>query len=338
MIPVPDYLQFVDNQYFSTFLKNGGTTVKFCVAEDEDQTSFKSQLIDMAEQSNYFVAQLDASTTKIQMIEQIFFEVAKKIDWRVLAANACKTACESAGYAIPNDIESPSIETLARYYDTDLRELQRDVQKRLQKEIYRDYNMIQEFRIAMLRLCQFELATGQVSDAEFDSLNQWLQGSLPQISLLKSARIFRKISRNNARQMLFSLTHWLVKNGYSGVILVLDLRQFFRSRQIVDGSNLPNFYTRAAILDAYESIRQLIDNADEFANMATFVCVPPEFISDRSRGIDLYQALKLRIYDEVRDQRRDNPFGTLIRLGSTDSNEISKQDEFTAIGSSIGNL
>ncbi|MCL5948840.1 MAG: hypothetical protein M1420_06780, partial [Actinobacteria bacterium] len=27
------------------------------------------------------------------------------------------------------------------------------------------------------------------------------------------------------------------------------------------------------------------------------------------------QALKLRIYDEVRDEARDNPFGTLVRLG-----------------------
>ena len=34
------------------------------------------------------------------------------------------------------------------------------------------------------------------------------------------------------------------------------------------------------------------------------------------RGVDAYQALKLRIYDEVRDRNRDNPYSSLVRLGA----------------------
>ena len=36
--------------------------------------------------------------------------------------------------------------------------------------------------------------------------------------------------------------------------------------------------------------------------------------SGGGRGLDAYQALKLRIFDEVRDRHRDNPFSSLIRL------------------------
>ena len=47
----------------------------------------------------------------------------------------------------------------------------------------------------------------------------------------------------------------------------------------------------------------------------TVLCAP-EFLTDQNRGVDAYQALKLRIIDEVRDLRRDNPYSSLIRLGA----------------------
>ena len=46
------------------------------------------------------------------------------------------------------------------------------------------------------------------------------------------------------------------------------------------------------------------------------VVAGPEFTSDPARGVDAYQALKLRIYDEVRDRNRDNPYSSLVRLGA----------------------
>ena len=46
------------------------------------------------------------------------------------------------------------------------------------------------------------------------------------------------------------------------------------------------------------------------------VVAAPEFTTDANRGVDAYQALKLRIHDEVRDRNRDNPFSSLVRVGS----------------------
>ena len=63
-------------------------------------------------------------------------------------------------------------------------------------------------------------------------------------------------------------------------------------------------------------LRQLIDNTDELSHCCVVVVAAPEFTSDGNRGIDAYQALKLRIYDEVRDRNRDNPYSSLVRLGS----------------------
>ena len=46
------------------------------------------------------------------------------------------------------------------------------------------------------------------------------------------------------------------------------------------------------------------------------VITAPEFVTDPNRGVDAYQALKLRIFDEVRDVKRDNPYSSLVRLGA----------------------
>jgi hypothetical protein len=41
------------------------------------------------------------------------------------------------------------------------------------------------------------------------------------------------------------------------------------------------------------------------------------------RGIGRYQALKFRIFDEVHDQRRVNPMGSLVRLAISEEGAAS---------------
>ena len=181
----------------------------------------------------------------------------------------------------------------------------------------RDYAMVQEFRIAMLRLCQAELATGQVSDAERDAVIAWLHGELRQMSLLKSATIFRRIGRHNARPLLFSLCHWVSTNGSAGLVLEADVRRLGFARRPLPEERNGFYYTKAALLDAYEMLRQLVDNSDELSRCCVVIVAAPEFLTDEFRGVGAYQALKLRIHDEVRDRSRENPFASLVRLGAS---------------------
>src|SRR5207249_3878559 len=154
--------------------------------------------------------------------------------------------------------------------------------------------MVQEFRTAMLRLCQAQLRTGQVADAEHTAVLDWLSGDLRQISVLKSALIFRRVARHNARQLLFSLAHWLAANGRAGLLLELDIRRLGQARRPVAEERSGHYYTKTAVLDAYEVLRQLVDNTDELSHCCVVVTAAPEFVTDPYRGVDAYQALKLR--------------------------------------------
>ena len=329
MISPDDYIDFFQREYLDYFVSNGGACVRFCVLNDDQSSSFLSRICDYGNNHKYQVIAIDASSTKFQMIEQIFFSIACQIDWQGLANRRAREAAEAAGYPVPNESEDLSVAALAFYYAMDEKELKRDINQQLQHMIFGDFAMVQEFRIAMLRLCQYELRTGQVSDAERDSIYAWLTGSLRQMSLLKSARIFRKIARHNGRQMLFSLSNWLVKGGYSGLIVQLDIRQFTKTRAKGGEEFSGIFYTRSAVIDAYESLRQLIDNTDEFSNLAVIVICNSEFLTDTARGVSSYQALKLRIFDEVRDKRLDNPYAALVRIGTSNDPLNQITDHFT---------
>ena len=74
------------------------------------------------------------------------------------------------------------------------------------------------------------------------------------------------------------------------------------------------YYSKAAVLDAYEVLRQFIDATDELRGVLVVASVPPDLMTDEARGLPSYAALHLRIADEVRDRRRANPFAALIRL------------------------
>ncbi|MGH9056969.1 MAG: BREX system ATP-binding domain-containing protein [Acidimicrobiales bacterium] len=316
MIPAADYVDFLAGEYLHDYVEDGGAAVKFVVPPDDPTASaFVEGFGAAASGAGYCVAVVDAANTRVHLLEQVLFDVARQVDWDGLAASAARGAFESAGYPAPPD-GSVTLDRVAAHHGVDARELKRDVDRQLQKQVQRDYAMVQEFRTAMLRLCQAQLRSGQVVDAEHEAVLDWLRGDLRQISALKSALIFRRIGRHNARQLLFSLSHWLAVQERAGLALVLDIRRLGFARRPSPEERHGHYYTKAALLDAYEVLRQLVDNTDEMSNCIVVVVASPPFLTDRGRGLDAYQALKLRIFDEVRDLNRDNPLSALIRLGA----------------------
>lgn len=316
MIPVDEYVSFLERDYLRGYVDGGGAALKFVVPpDDESATAFMERLTEVAQLARFGVARVDAADTRVHLLEQVFFAVARQVDWDGLATVATRGALEAAGYPAPAG-GPVALDGLASQYRVDQRELKRDVDRQLQLRVQRDYAMVQEFRTAMLRLCQAQLRSGQVADAEHAAVLDWLRGDLRQVSVLKSALIFRRIGRHNARHLLFSLAHWMAVNDRAGLAIALDVRRLGSARRPSPEQRQGHYYTKSSLLDAYEVLRQLVDNTDEMANLIVVVVASPAFLSDTPRGLDAYQALKLRIFDEVRDLNRDNPLSSLVRLGA----------------------
>jgi hypothetical protein len=315
MIRPADYLAFLRAEYLADFIRGGGAAVKFVVPLDgTPPEEVGAALRREAEAEGYLHARVDAREVKLHMIDRLFFDVARQVPWDALARAVVVGALEELRFRLPAGEAALSLDSLAAANEYDAQELRRDLNRRLQQRILGDYLLAREFRTAMLRLCQAQVDDGAAAQHDRAAILEWLTGTLQRISGLKDVGIFQRIGRHSARHLLLSLTRWVTLAGRSGLVLELDIARYAVARRGSAGEGL--YYTKAAAMDAYEVLRQLIDATDELAACLVVVGCAPEFLSDDARGIEAYHALKLRIWDEVHDRRRANPLAALVRLSA----------------------
>ena len=310
-----EWFQTIRQEYLQRFVGQGGSSVKFVVTpSDTDRAHVQDQLVALAVQEQYACVRVDAKDTKIHMMDKFFHQVSRRVPWDELASQFVRRLLQENGYQIPEGKEEFSLAGVARMNERAEPLLRRDLNSWLERAIYHDTHMCQEFRMAMIRLCLGQMDSGAESPFMTEPVKAWLSGELRQISSLKEALIFQKIVRTNARYMFASLSRWLRLVGKTGLVVSLDLSRCLESKKPTSPEGL--YYGVSATLDAYEMLRQFIDGTDELESLLLVVSVPPEFLTDTRRGLSRYEALKLRIWDEVRDRQYQNPLGALIRLGA----------------------
>lgn len=320
-----EWLKHMRREYLESFIPAGGAAVKFVVPYPPlSHEEIIANLNQAAEANGLLFVFADSASTRIHLIDRLFHDIARQLDWDDLAYVYLSQLLSRRGYAVPTERSQFSLSTLAERNGREDPLFQQDIHREIANGVFRDYSMAQEFRFAMIGLSRGLLDPG--GGPLPGLIKDWLLGDLPRISGLKPALIFQQIARHNARPMLYSLTHWLKLAGKKGLLLGLDITRYgqdVRPPQRDEG----NYYTAAAALEAYEELRELVDGTDEMESCFMAVIAGQEFLTDERRGVKSYQALYLRIADEVHDQQRDNPLASLVRLHGTE-NEIGREDEF----------
>ena len=315
-----EWLAVVQTEYLQSFIRGGGATVKFIVPTEEiNHGGLRQGLRSIAEAEGYQFAWVDAATTRVYMIDQMFQEVAQQVDWDELSFSFVSRVLTEQGFILPSERFDFTLQNLAALNQRDVRLLQQELLALPEKRLLQDYRMNQEFRLAMIRLCQAQFGGDGMSPVPAEVIKEWLYGRLRRLVELKPALIFQKVARDNARHLLSSLSYWLHLAGKSGLVLMLDISRCLvqrpRPKEQQDDSR---YYTLAMALDTYEVLRQFIDATDELEFFFLMVIAPPTFLHpDERRGVYSYDALRMRIWDEIYDKQRVNPFSTLLRLSSS---------------------
>lgn len=310
-----EWLNIVRSEYLQDFIRLGGAAVKFIIPfGDHQYDRCRQELQRVADQEGFLFALVDAANTKIHMIDRLFHEVASQIIWDDFAYKFIVALIQENEYEVPSQRNEFNMQALAMLNEVEEKLLRKEINTWLTKKIYKDYKMSQEFRIAMIQLCLAELESQPIKDNIYASIRDWLTGELKGISILKEAQIFQKVGRHNARHMFVSLAHWLRIVGVNGFILCLDISRYIMKKPKTPDDNF--YYGIPAVLDAYEVLRQFIDATDDLENCVVLVIAPPEFIEDEKRGVERYPALKMRIWDEVKDREIDNPCAPLVNISS----------------------
>ncbi|MBO0834464.1 MAG: DUF2791 family P-loop domain-containing protein [Actinobacteria bacterium] len=308
-----EYARFLAREYVAGYLPAGGASVKVAVVGDGGAYDrLTAGLTSIAAENRAMHVPISAESTRVHMIDQIFLAISRAVDWEAVAAAHVRAAYAESAFPAPGS--DLSVTAVARHHDVDSRELYRSVRRLLERSLLSDPAIAPEMGRAVLRLAQAQLSGGDVDDAERHAVLGWLHGELKSITALKSALIFSRIGRHNARAMIISTAALLQSSGYRGLVVQLDLARLAEARRPPAQLRSGEYYSKAAVLDAYEVLRQFIDATDELRGVLVIATVPPELMTDESRGLPAYSALYLRVADEVRDRRRANPFAALVRL------------------------
>src|SRR5204863_7186916 len=101
------------------------------------------------------------------------------------------------------------------------------------------------------------------------------------LSTVKPYQLFTRINRSNARHMIESLSSWLRLTGEAGLVILVDISRLAVARNPKDERV---FYTKAAVLDAYEILREFIDSTDRLESCFLVVVPDPTFLDDDALG------------------------------------------------------
>ena len=315
-IALADWLRTIDSEYLSTYVREGGSAVKFAVTPPQLKAQLYATVEARCRELHYEVVKLDSKerSMRAHMPQDIFFELARQVDWRRLARRLILRFASERGYEVA-DID-PGVEgvfdAIAEAHRLDPDFVLGEIRPEIQNAIVRNSSMARDFRVGMSHLCLLEYSRG---DYNGQPLLDWLRGYNTRISNVRPFAIYTSINRTTARYFIESALFWVSYAGCAGTVILFD-----NSRVTVPRNPRDEFryYTRAMTLEHYELLREFIDSVDKLKGTLLVVVTNQDFLDESalrsSRGYGIYPALQTRVMDDVRDRSRVNPLSALVRL------------------------
>jgi hypothetical protein len=299
-------------EYLRRFVPDGGSAIKFVLGDDATLADAQLELQAVARDKGLQFVAVDSAATKIHMVQDVFFAIARHVDWEKLSQVWVEEVFRANHYNWPDPGASVALSEVAAANGVDATQLRKEVQRWLARHLMKESRLAQDFRCAMANLCLRRMEIGD--ERATAPVVEWLRGELRSIGPVRQVPISAKITRHNGRIMLRSLCHWLRMCGVPGVLIALDLRQIGRGGPRTEGVIS---YTPAAAMDAYEVLRQLIDDAESFNGFFLAALASPAFRDDDSkRGVTAYRALKERIWPDVHARGHENPLTPMIQINT----------------------
>ena len=306
------WLGVMEREYTGSFIAEGGGAARIVVAPPATLDRAATRLRAQAAQAHLQVIAVDLAQVKLHMLQHLFFAIAAALPWQTMLQTRIEALVLEGGYRWPTPGRSTSLAALAEANEIAPQLLRRDLAHWLTTTIWRDPALAQDFRSAMIALLQAQLT--DETEVPRDAVHEWLRGDLKSIAQVKSAQIGARIGRYNARAMLMSLCRWVRDCGAGGMLVLLDIRRLHQAKSaITDGF----IYSPGAVMDCYEVLRQVIDDAEHFSGLFLIALAEPAALAEDSpRSIGKYTALQMRVVDDVRPHGRDNPLAPLVRVAA----------------------
>ncbi len=306
------WLEVLDKEYLAGFVRDGGAAVKFAVASEFGRTRLGADLRSLAEERGFVFAAVDATECRVHMPQDIFFTLARQMDWRLLARRVVLRLLADKDFTtddIAPERETDIVGAVARANGIEPRSVILQLRPALEQQVMKNHSLARAFRIAMTHLCEAERDSTAYHG---QPLLDWLTGENRRIGPLRPFHIHTPINRVTARHLIESLFSWVRLAGHAGTLMLLDNARVTLQRNPRDEKL---YYTRAMTMDHYELLREFLDGVDHLDGALLVTATGDTFVDDDARrGWSIYSALRTRVMDDVRDRNLANPVAALVRL------------------------
>ena len=305
-------MDFWKEKYLANYLALGGSKIKFLTGRTgSGKTHFLEILAMEAENLGYISVTLSARELWIHDFKDIYTAILRQVDLYERLQRCSHEVIRQLGYspsAIPEDMSFADYLSSQGKLDPLTK---REIRQQLDTLFLANPLIDNNFALACALLTGGILGHPILEEANRKLLMQWLEGSREAklSSLHRLGLSPSKVTKYNARHMLRSLVEVCCLAGYKGLIISID------NLEILAGAdNLETIrYTRLKREDAYESIRELIDEIDTLKHTMFVFSFDRLLIDDDTKGLKSYQALWMRIQNEIEGTRL-NRFADIVDL------------------------
>lgn len=289
---------FWREKYLQEYIQDGGSKIKFVTGRTgSGKTHLLKLMTAIAREENYKTVWFSAKNVWMHDFKEIYVEIFRQCNIMECLEAASHYLISEMGFDyrdIPEGMRF--IDYLSQNGMGDAI-TKREIRAQL-KQIFLDNPMLDNnFALACSMLTGSILGYPVLEEQNRDLLLAWLEGDRTiKLSQLRALDFYpSRITKYNARHMLRSLAEIIRMGGFSGLFIAIDDLEILTSRSSLE----PIHYTKMKREDTYESIRQLIDDIDSMKNIMFVYAFDRELIDNENAGLKSYQALWMRIQNEV---------------------------------------
>ena len=307
-----DFLtDFLTEQYLDDYITEGGSKIKFTAGRRGSGKTHFSRIMQIeAEERDFITVRFSAQDIWLNDFKEVYLEILRQSDIeRILKGCAGKIIREMD----MDPAEIPESMTFMDYLAEQGKAdpLSKNAIRGAIREMFANPRLDNNFAICCSLLTGGILGHPLLEAQSRDLLMGYLHNDKTvRLAQLRAMGLSpSRITKYNARHMLRSLSELIHMAGFAGLIVIIDDLEALLNRS----SDSPLKYTRLRREDTYESIRQLIDDIDTMRYLMFFFCMDRELMENENYGFKSYQALWMRVQNEVIGERF-NCFADIIDL------------------------
>ena len=328
LAPLTDFLT---RQYLDFYIPAGGSKIKLITGlRGSGKTFFAESMLSRAQQRQYRTVTISARRVWLHDFREVYLEILRQCDLEDVLRDCAAQIIRGMGYDPASIPEGKKLmDVLADRGEGDAFS-RGEIRDALRKNFTRNPRLDNTFANCCSLLVGDLLGYPVLESAYRDLLLRWMYGDKSvRVAQMKALGLSpAKITKYNARHMLRSLAETVRMGGRPGLMIVIDDLEHLISPAAEDSIR----YTKGRREDTYESIRQLIDDIDSMRHILFFLCMDRELMDNDSVGLKSYQALWLRVQNEV-VSTRFNSFADIVdmdryadeNLGETDMVALSEK-------------